>query len=125
VSKKNFELAKKANAILITQAKNNQKKLPEEIRRNCNRKFMVSKYSDSLKCKHGRLEKRTYEVFEAYQILEKTRIKWPHIRQIIKVIRLRHEIGVEKKPTISESYYVSGGELSAKNMRNVSENIGS
>jgi predicted transposase YbfD/YdcC len=103
---KKFKLATVAEAIFITQVKNNQKGLLNQIKHGCKVRRSVVFFCDNVDKIHGRVEERSYEVFEASSILDKWKNEWPHILMIAKVTRLRQRINIDKEPAITESYYV-------------------
>jgi hypothetical protein len=107
LSKKNFELAENAGAILITQVKKNQASLLEQIKHGTKVQTSIDIYEEAIDKVHGRIEKRKYEVFQSLPILKNWRKEWPYIRNIIKVTRQRND-------SITTSYYVSNGDLPAK-----------
>ncbi|GHT95404.1 hypothetical protein FACS1894122_12860 [Alphaproteobacteria bacterium] len=109
--KKTLELAEKAGAILITQVKNNQPSLLKQIEHGCQTYKPTVVISDNVDKEHGRIEQRTYEIFESLPMLNKWHDEWPFLRKIIRVTRFREEIGIDKKPSITTSYYVSNGKL--------------
>ena len=112
--KKTFELAEEANAKLITQLKNNQPILKKQIEHGCNIQKPTEIFEEPIDKKHGRIEKRKYEVFSPNPMLNKWKEDWPYIRQVIKVTRYREVLGLNSKRTIQSSYYVSNTSLSAK-----------
>ena len=108
--KKTFECAEEAGAILITQVKDNQRSLKEQIIHGCNISTSISIFTEDVTKEHGRIEQRIYEVFEAKPILSNFTKDWPYIRAVIKVTRYREELN-KSKPSITVSYYVSNREL--------------
>ena len=111
MSKKNFELAESAGAIFITQAKDNQKNLKQQIEHRCQIVKPFAYCKDTVTLEHGRIERREYEAFNATDILGKLGETWQYVRTIIRVTRRRHEL---KKggPSCEVSYYVSNGIIS-------------
>jgi hypothetical protein len=84
--------------------------LHKQVIHGCNVYQPIEVIADDVTKEHGRIEHRKYELYNAVPILE----KWPEwgIRKIIKVTRYREEIS--KPPVISESYYVTNGDLPLK-----------
>jgi predicted transposase YbfD/YdcC len=103
--KKTLELAENAGATLITQVKDNQKTLHNQIKHGCSVQQTEDVFEEDVTKQHGRIEKRKYEVFNALPMLEKWKGDWPYIRKIIKVTRYREEKG--KKASEEISYYVT------------------
>lgn len=103
--KKTFECAEKAGAILITQAKDNQKSLSQQIEHGCNIEKPIESHADDPEKYHGRIEKRTYERFSAMPMLSKWKEEWEYIVQIVRVIRFREVIGSNNSSS-EISYYV-------------------
>ncbi|GHU12096.1 hypothetical protein FACS189449_05020 [Alphaproteobacteria bacterium] len=101
--KKTFESAEDAKAILITQVKNNQPSLLNQIELGCSICKPTAVIENDLDKEHGRIEQRP--------MLNKWQDEWPFLRKIIRVTRVREEVGVDEKPSITTSYYVSNGEL--------------
>jgi hypothetical protein len=103
--KKTLELASDLELTLITQVKNNQKKLSDQIKHGCKTQKPLADVEDEATKEHGRIEHRKYELYNASPMLD----KWPEwkIRYIIKVTRYREELGISK--SIEESYYVTNG----------------
>ena len=74
----------------------------------------VSTQEDTLEKRHGRLEKREYEVFETGEMLKKWP-DWSNVRQIIRVKRYREVIGSRTKgPSTEYSYYGANNRHSAQ-----------
>ncbi|GHU11047.1 hypothetical protein FACS189449_01700 [Alphaproteobacteria bacterium] len=109
--KKTFESAEDAKAILITQVKNNQPSLLKQIEFGCSICKSAAVIENDFDKEHGRVEQRTYEIFEPLPMLNKWQDEWPFLRKIIRVTKVREEVGVDEKPSITTSYYVSNGEL--------------
>jgi predicted transposase YbfD/YdcC len=96
---------------LITQVKDNQGTLRKQLEHGIKIQKVVDRFESEWECAHGRIEHRTYEVFEAEKCLKKFP-EWKEIRQMIRVRRVREIKGGKK--TIEESIYVCNGILSAK-----------
>lgn len=111
--KKTFENAETAQAVLITQVKNNQKDLREQIIHGCAIQKRIDVFEEPLEKAHGRLEKRIYEVFLAQPMLNKWENDWPYLRHIIRVTRQRDLLNRTEKERQTVSYYVTNGKLSA------------
>jgi hypothetical protein len=79
--------------------------LREQVRLNCIRNKPVFTHEDEWEKCHGRLEKRTYQVYQAQ--LGYLGKEWPFIRRIVEVTRYREVTG--ETPSITTSYYVSNG----------------
>ena len=114
--KKTFEIAEKAKAIYITQVKGNQGSLLKQIRHGANIGKPESVYHEDIDKAHGRVEARSYEVFDARPVLKKWP-DWPHIRSIIRVTRKR-DVYIRKegryKCSTEISYYVCNRQMSAR-----------
>jgi predicted transposase YbfD/YdcC len=106
VSKKNFELAAKSGAILLTQVKDNQKTLHKQVKVGCAREKCLVQVEEHTTKDHGRVEKRTYRAFLARSVLGRLHEEWPEIRIVIEVTSERELVGIDKKPTVSQRYYV-------------------
>jgi predicted transposase YbfD/YdcC len=106
-AKKTFELAENAGATLITQVKNNQASLLKQIKYGTLAQVSIDVYEEAIDKVHGRIEKRKYEVFNSLPMLKNWREEWPYVRNVIRVTRQRDD-------NITISYYVSNGELAAK-----------
>jgi predicted transposase YbfD/YdcC len=113
LSKKTFECAEVKGATFITQVKDNQEELRKQIEHGCRVQSSVDQWIDRLDKAHGRIEQRKYEVYTALPMLNKWEKDWPYIRYIIRVTRYREEIG-KSKPSETIHYYVTNGNLSAK-----------
>ena len=113
MSKKTFECATLAQAIFITQVKNNQEDLLKQIEHGCKIQSPLEKQEDRYEKSHGRLERRTYEMFDSLPMLKKWRKDWPYIRYIIRVTRYRERLYSSKEPTIETHYYVSNRLMTA------------
>ncbi|GHU14561.1 hypothetical protein FACS189449_11410 [Alphaproteobacteria bacterium] len=109
--KKTFESAEEARAILITQVKDNQPSLLEQIELGCSIYKPTAVITDNVDKEHGRIEQRTYEIFESLPMLNKWQDEWPFLRKIIRATRLREEICIDEKPSITTSDYVFNGKL--------------
>lgn len=109
IVKKTFECAEGAGAILITQAKDNQKALRKQLEHGCRTQQAVEGYEDPIEKAHGRIVQRTYEVFDTLPMLEKWQEDWPYIRQVIRVTRYREEM----RKRASTLNYVSNRSLKA------------
>ena len=113
IAKKTFEYAEKAGAIFITQVKNNQKALRNQIAHGCKVQTPIAVHEDEVTKEHGRIEQRKYEVFEINPMLNKWKDDWPYIREVVMVTRLRERIGKKSEPSTTVSYYVSNRPLEA------------
>jgi predicted transposase YbfD/YdcC len=105
--KKTFECAEHAGAILITQAKKNQKTLLNQLSHGSNIQKPIDIFEEKIDKIHGRIEKRKYEVYPSSPMLNKWKREWPYIRSVIKVTRQRGD-------STTVRFYVSNGEKSAK-----------
>jgi hypothetical protein len=65
IAKKTFEIAADVCAAFITQIKENQKTLLNEVIFDCSQKEPVFTHEDPWTKEQGRLERRVYEVFDA------------------------------------------------------------
>jgi hypothetical protein len=104
--KKNFELAKKAKAILLTQVKDNQKTLHAQVKVGCARSKCLAQAEEPTTKAHGRVEKRTYRAFCAKSVLGRLHDEWPEIQLVIEVISEREVVRIDKEPAINRKYYV-------------------
>ena len=86
--KKTFEAAKEAKATLIVQVKDNQETLRRQLEHRTKIQKSVDEYESDWELAHGRIEQRSYEVFEASQCLCKF-LEWKEIHQMIRVQRVR------------------------------------
>lgn len=111
--KKTFECAEAVGATLITQAKDNQEDLRKQLAHGCRVQQSIETHADPVTKSHGRIEHRTYEVFNALPILNKWQKDWPYIREVIRVTRYREELN-KTKPTETVHYYVSNRVLNAQ-----------
>lgn len=109
--KKTFELADKAEAIFITQVKENQKTLLSEVAFDCSQKQPLFTQDDGGSKEQERIERRLYEVFETD--LGDFAQEWPWLKRTIRVTRWRHEVGVSE-PSVTKSYYVTNGGIESK-----------
>ena len=113
--KKTFEIAEEAGAIFITQAKDNQSSLLQQISHKSKIDKAYDKYEEDIEKGHGRIDKRFYEVFDAQPMLK----KWPEWHKIQSVIRVTRKRDVYcrmeniYKSSIETSYYVCNRKLSA------------
>jgi predicted transposase YbfD/YdcC len=113
--KKTFECAEVVGATFITQAKDNQTSLKNQLEHGCNVQPPIHQHTDVIDKAHGRLEQRTYEVFQAMPMLKKWQKDWPYIRQVVRVTRYRHELNRQDKgPSLTTHYYVSNSILTAE-----------
>lgn len=111
--KKTFACAEQVGAILITQAKDNQAALKKQIQHGCAIQPPLDCIVEALDKEHGRIESRTYEIFDALPMLKKWH--WPSIRRVIRVTRYRHVYNDQRaSESTTSSYYVTNGLLSAK-----------
>lgn len=78
----------------------------EQVEHGCNRFKPLDIQEDPFEKGHGRLEQRTYEVFDTSEMLRKWP-EWGHVKRIIRVTRFRERIGVDKEPMIEVSYFGS------------------
>lgn len=62
---------------------------------------------------HGRIEKRTYEVFDTAEMLKKWP-EWKEVRRVIRVQRSRERLSKTSREEAEISYYGSNRELSAR-----------
>ncbi|GHU17622.1 hypothetical protein FACS189472_04770 [Alphaproteobacteria bacterium] len=69
--KKTFESAEDAGAILITHVKDNQPSLLKQIELGCSIYKPTAVINDDFDKEHGRIEQRTYEIFEPLPMLNK------------------------------------------------------
>ena len=109
--KKTFEAAREAKVTLITQVKDNQETLRKQLEHGMKISKPVDRFASDWELAHGRIEQRSYEVFEAAICLRKFP-EWKEIRQMIRVTRIREIKG--GKRSIEESTYVCNTFLSAK-----------
>jgi predicted transposase YbfD/YdcC len=112
--KKTFECAEFVHAKLITQVKDNQEELRKQIIHGCSIQKSIDVFEEEFDKAHGRIEKRTYEVFQAIPMLNKWQNDWPYLRYIIRVTRHRHLYKTQKEASNTVSYYVSNAALSAQ-----------
>ena len=96
---------------MITQVKDNQEKLRKQLEHGIKIQKPVDRFESEWECAHGRIEQRTYEVFDAAVCLRKFP-EWKEIRQMIRVHRMREIKG--GKTSVEEPIYVSNKELTAK-----------
>lgn len=111
MSKKTFECAQLAQAILITQVKNNQKILLKQIQHGCRIYNRLELFESEWEKHHGRLEYREYESFSALPMLDKWQDEWGSITQVIRVTRHRERLGSSQDMTAEVSYYVSNRQI--------------
>ena len=111
-AKKTFECAEAVEAIFITQAKDNQENLRKQLAHGCRVQAPIECHQDDITKAHGRIERRTYEVFKALPMLNKWQEEWPYIREVVRVTRYREELN-KTQPTQTEHYYVSNRALNA------------
>ncbi|GHT96359.1 hypothetical protein FACS1894122_14650 [Alphaproteobacteria bacterium] len=110
-------IAEKAGAILITQVKNNQPSLLKQIEHGCQTYKPMVVILDEVDKKNGRIMQWKYEIFEASPMLNKWLDEWLFIKKNIKVTRFRYELGIDEKPSITTSYYISNGELAPEEFK--------
>lgn len=81
-----------------------------QIEHGCDAQKPLGVHEDEWEKHHGRLERRTYELFSALPMLAKWQNDWSDIVQIIRVTRQREAIGYG---AVSEdvSYYVMNRSL--------------
>ena len=96
---------------MITQVKDNQETLRKQLEHGMRIQKPVDKFESNWELAHGRIEQRSYEVFEASICLCKFP-EWKEIRQMIRVHRIREIKG--GKRSIEDSTYVCNSKLSAK-----------
>lgn len=113
--KKTFDVAEKAGAIFITQVKENQSSLLEQISHRSKIDKPYDKYDEDIEKAHGRIDERTYEVFYAKPMLK----KWPEWHRIQSIIRVTRKRDVycrrenKYKLSIEVSHYVCSRKLLA------------
>lgn len=95
----------------MTQVKNNQKTLLKQIQHGCQRQNCFHKIESSWEKRHGRLEKRIYELFNPLPMLEKWQDDWKFIQQVIRVTRHRERLHSSRRMSQEVSYYVCNREL--------------
>lgn len=110
--KKTFEAAKEADATLITQVKDNQETLRKQLEHGSKIQKPIEIFESDWECAHGRIEKRTYKVYNAQPCLRKF-LEWREIRQFIVVDRIREIKGGKRSE--ERPIYVCNNNLSAKN----------
>ena len=111
VKKKTFDCAREAGAIFLTQVKNNQKHLLNQIQHGCRIQKSLEHFDEGWDKGHGRLEHRVYESFSALPMLKKWQDDWSEIRRIIRVTRYRERLGSKQSPKEEVSYYVINRDL--------------
>jgi len=109
--KKTFQAAKEANVTLITQVKDNQETLRKQLAHGMKIQNPIDRFESEWECAHGRIEQRTYEVFEVDKCLQKFP-EWKEIQHMIGVCRIREIKGGKK--SIEDSIYVCNNSLTAK-----------
>ncbi len=109
--KKTFEYADLAQAILLTQIKENQKTLLKQVEHGCHIQRCLAFHDDGWEKAHGRLERRQYEVFSSRPMLNKWQNEWGSIEQIIRVTRFRQRLSSQQKETEEVHYYGSNRSL--------------
>ncbi len=113
--KKTLGIAAKAGAIFITQVKENQPSLLEQITHCTKSDKPYSTYHEPLEKGHGRVEERWYEAFDAEPMLKKW-AEWQDVKSVIRVTRARSvRCRTQKryKDSLETSYYVCTRKLSA------------
>ena len=113
--KKTFEAARDARATLITQVKDNQETLRKQLEHGAKIQKPIEVFESEWECAHGRIEQRTYKVFNAQPCLCKFP-EWEEIRQFIVVDRIREIKGGKRSE--ESPIYVCNNVLSAKNYSN-------
>jgi predicted transposase YbfD/YdcC len=111
--KKTFECADLAQAILLTQVKENHKTLLKQLEHGCHIQRPLAFHDDGWEKAHGRLERRQYEVFSSRPMLDKWQNEWGSIEQVIRVTRFRQRLNSKQKETEEVHYYASNRSLSA------------
>lgn len=111
---KKFECAELANAILLTQVKENQKVLLKQLKHGCHIQRPLSFHDGGGEKAHGRLERRQYEVFSSRPMLDKWQNEWGSIAQVIRVTRFRQRLNSTQQETKEVHYYVANRSLSAE-----------
>lgn len=96
---------------MITQVKDNQENLRKQLAHGIKIQPPVDRFESEWECAHGRIEQRTYEVFDAIPCLRKFP-EWKEIHQMIRVHRIREIKG--GKTSIEDSIYVCNTSLTAK-----------
>lgn len=109
--KKTFEAAGQANATLITQVKDNQETLRKQLEHGMKIQEPMDIFESEWECAHGRIERRTYEVFDATRCLKKFP-EWKEIHQMIRVHRIREVKGGKRSE--ETPIYVCNDSLPAK-----------
>ena len=113
--KKTFEVAEEVGAIFITQVKDNQSGLLEQISHRSKIDKPRDNYKEEIEKCHGRIDERSYEVFDAKPMLK----KWPEWHLIQSVIRVTRKREVycrsenKYKLSVEISHYVCNRRLSA------------
>ncbi|GHU14266.1 hypothetical protein FACS189449_10690 [Alphaproteobacteria bacterium] len=92
--KKTFESAEDAKAILITQVKNNQPSLLNQIELGCSICKPTAVIENDLDKEHGRIEQ--------LPMLNKWQDEWPFLRKIIRVTKVIE--GFSSTPTSSLTF---------------------
>ncbi len=85
--------------------KENQKQLLKQVSQISQTQAMLWKEAKNNKA-HGRIERRSYEVYDILELEKDERWKNCQIRTAIKVIRQREEIKSGKR-SVQTSYYIS------------------
>ena len=96
---------------MITQVKDNQETLRKQLEHGIKIQTPTDYFESEWELAHGRIEKRSYEVFQANKCLRKFP-EWKEIRQMIRVRRIREIKG--GKVSVEEPIYVCNEELTAK-----------
>ena len=112
--KKTFECAELAQAILLTQVKENQKTLLKQLEHECHIQRPLDFHDEGWEKAHGRLERRQYEVFSSSPMLDKWQNEGGSIAQVIRVTRFRQRLNSKQKETEEVHYYVSNRSFSAE-----------
>ena len=111
--KKNFETAQEKGIGLVIQLKKNQETLYNQIEHGCKRFKPLDRQEDPWEKGHGRIEQRTYEVFDTAKMLKKWP-EWGQVKRVIRVERKRERLGERSASETEVSYYGSNQKLSAK-----------
>ena len=111
--KKTFEIAEQKEISFLTQVKDNQESLLNQIKHGCAIQKPKQVYQDNINKEHGRIEQRTYETFDPLPMLNKWKKDWPYIRQIIRVTRFRQDLST-KKQSLEIHFYICNKNLEAQ-----------
>lgn len=98
----------------MIQLKKNQETLYNQVVHGCKRFKPLDCQEGPWEKGHGRLEQRTYEVFDTREMLKKWP-EWEHVKRVIRVERTRARLCKGQYKNEAEvSYYGSNRELCAK-----------